>query len=102
MITYSNSKVEVEDGFADGPVTKARIVITSVSPNATVSMWVPDYEQKRFRRRDKLTHAQIKELRDGTIEIVGASEMLMQEVMLSKQDAQVRWVVTPGECKGCN
>jgi len=102
MITYSNSKVEVSDGFADSPISKARIVITSVSPNATVSMWIPDYEQKRFRRRDKLTKAKIKELRDGAIEIVGISEMLVKDIHVASKEAEVRWVVTPGKCKGCS
>jgi hypothetical protein len=101
MITYSNSEVEVTDGFADKPITKARIVITSVSPNATVSMWVPDYEQKRFRRRDRLTKAKIKELRDGMIEVIGISEMLVRDVRVDPKSAEVRWMIKPKNCEGC-
>lgn len=102
MIIYANSTVEVEDGFADSPIEHARIVITSVSPKATVSLWVPDYDQNRFRRRDRLTKAKVKDLRDGRIEIVGISEMLVKDVKVPASQAEVTWLVAPGGCKGCN
>lgn len=90
--------VSVVDGFADneGPIERAKIVGVGESPHVTAKLY--SWDGARFREYDRLTDATLTE-GQGSLQLMGISARLRDEIGVSDEDAIATWFVDP--TKGC-
>lgn len=88
--------VLIHDESGDTKIDRAQVVANG--SKATLFEW--DHQERRMRQRDRLREVVVRDTATGYV-VMGASEFLMREVGLTKDEAQMTWEVTPGGCQGC-
>lgn len=90
--------VSVVDGFAEleGPIERARITGIGESPHVTAKLY--SWDGSRFREYDRLVDATLTE-GQGSLQLMGTSSRLRDEIGLNGEDAIATWFIDP--TKGC-
>jgi hypothetical protein len=98
MLRLPRSTVTTQDEIhpdLDG----ALVVVVGESPNAVVRISTPDYDARKFRSVDRLTHTEFKRKGD-TWTFTGTSDHLRHDI--GSDDARLSIQVTPAPgCEDC-
>lgn len=87
------------DEMADGEkMTGARVD----GCGDTVALWQFDNLAKRYARFDRLTDCEATYSKDGNhVTIKGVSDLMVEQIGLSREDAHVRWEIDMRGCQTC-
>ncbi len=86
---------------SDEQIKRAKVDVIGSSPNAKAKLyqWVPA-GLGGWEEVDRMTQATIDQ-RGEIVKFTGRSEMLITQMGLNPEDAEVSWTVTAKGCDGC-